>query len=114
MPEPKRRIGFIQTDREEVEPMKQINTAQEEEQEPQEAPPELDGIYYDLNGGVFSPDEIRSKTKLNKSKSRNEILTGVSRLIFYTALATAILGLSYGVYQKYLKTKPSIECQKTK
>ena len=121
MTQPTRRIGFRTSYDEEleVESMKQINTVEDEDSEQQDSPyvaleDYIPGAVYDGQGNIVTQKSFNAKVKKTRAEARNQKLTAISRLIFYTALAISIIGLSYGVYQKYLKEKPRIECQKTK
>lgn len=74
----------------------------------------IPGAVYDGSGNIVTKKSFDAKVKKLKAEARNQNLTGISRLILYTALAASIVGLSHGVYQKYLKEKPRIEWQKIK
>lgn len=120
-PTKQKRIGFRVYDEEpEVEPMKQIDTtAQTDEEQSIETPTVLlddyiPGAVYDAQGNIVTKKSFDAAIKKVRAEARKMNLSGIAKLIFYTALAASLLQLSYGVYNKYLKTKPSIECQKTK
>lgn len=116
-----KRIGFRVYDEEpEVEPMKQIDTTEQtDEEQPTETPTVLlddyiPGAVYDAQGNIVTKKSFDAAIKKVRAEARKMNLSGIAKLIFYTALAASLLQLSYGVYNKYLKTKPNIECQKTK
>lgn len=116
---PSKRIGFRIYDEEpEVEPMKQINTAEQtdEESSAENSTVMLEdyipGAVYDAQGNIVTKKSFDATVKKLRAEARNLNLSGIAKLVFYAALAASLLQLSYGVYNKYLKTRPSIECQK--
>lgn len=115
--QPQRRIGFRTSHDNEVEPMQQLDTTEEkEEQEPATVMLEdyIPGAVYDGQGNIVTKKSFDAAVKKLKAEARNLNLSGIAKLVFYTALAASLLQISYGVYNKYLKTKPGIECQKEK
>lgn len=114
--QPQRRIGFRTSHDDEIEPMQQIDTTEEEEQEQEPATVMLEdyipGAVYDAQGNIVTKKSFDAAVKKLRAEARNLNLSGIAKLIFYAALAASLLQLSYGVYNKYLKTKPGIECQK--
>jgi len=116
MTEP-RRIGFRTSADEEldVEPMKQINTTEETEE--QESPVMLEdyipGAVYDAQGNIVTYKSFNAKIKKIKAEARNLNCVGVAKLILYASLGASILLLSYGAYKKYFDTKNQIYKTKT-
>ena len=116
---PSKRIGFRVYDEEpEVEPMKQIDTTErtDEESSTENSTVMLEdyipGAVYDGQGNIVTKKSFDARVKKLRAEARNLNLSGIAKLVFYAALAASLLQLSYGVYNKYLKTKPGIECQK--
>ncbi len=105
MTEP-RKIGFRTSHDDEVEPMKQINTTEElEEQENSTVMLEdyIPGAVYDAQGNIVTYKSFNAKIKKVKAEARNLNWNALARLVLYTSLGASILLLSYGVYNKYLK-----------
>ena len=115
MTEPRKHIGFRTNHDDEIEPMKQINTTEETEE--QESPVMLDdyipGAVYDAQGNIVTYESFNAKIKKEKAEARNLNWSALARLVLYTSLGASILLLSYGAYNKYLKaekSKQSIVC----
>lgn len=108
-----RKIGFRTShDEEELEPMKQIDTT-EEEQEGTDSTVMLEdyipGAVYDGQGNIVTQKSFNAKIKKLKAEARNLNWTAVARLILYTSLSASVLLLSYGAYKKYFDTKNQIK-----
>ena len=106
---PTRRIGFrIYNEEPEVEPMKTINT---EEEETEETPQEnstvmledyIPGAVYDGAGNIVTYQSFMANVKKIKAEAKNLRRTSAAKFILYVSLAASILMLSYGAYKKYL------------
>lgn len=113
MTEP-RRIGFRTSHDEEleVEPMKQINTTEESEEE-QDTTVMLNdyipGAVYDGQGNIVTKQSFNAKIKKLKAEARNLNWSALARLILYTSIGASVLLLSYGAYKKYFDTKDIIK-----
>lgn len=117
MTEP-RRIGFRTSADEElnVEPMKQINTTDETEEESNSTvmlEDYIPGAVYDAQGNIVTYKSFDAKVKKDRAEARNLNWSALARLILYTSLGTSILLLSYGAYKKYFNTKDQINKVKT-
>lgn len=103
----KRRIGFRVYDEEpEVEPMKQINTEEGEEEQQEQTTVMLEdyipGAVYDAQGNIVTYDSFTAKIKKTKAEAKSIRRISAAKFILYTSLAASILLLSYGAYKKYL------------
>ena len=106
---PTRRIGFRIYDEEpEVEPMKTINT---EEEETEETPQDnstvmledyIPGAVYDGAGNIVTYQSFMANVKKITAETKNLRRTSAAKFILYVSLAASILMLSYGAYKKYL------------
>lgn len=113
-----RKIGFRTShDDIEVEPMQQINTTEESEEEQDDSTVMLNdyipGAIYDGQGNIVTYKSFNAKVKKDRAEARNLNWTALARLILYTSLGASILLLSYGAYNKYFKTekaKQTIVC----
>lgn len=115
MTEP-RRIGFRTSHDDELEPMQQINTTEEETTE--ESPyvnleDYIPGGVYDGNGNIVTQKSFNAKIKKIKAEARNLNWTALARLILYTSIGASIVLLSHGAYKKYFDTKNQINKAKT-
>lgn len=105
-----RKIGFRTSADEEldVEPMKQINTTEESEEEQNSTvmlEDYIPGAVYDGQGNIVTYKSFNAKIKKIKAETRNLNWSALARLILYTSLGASILLLSYGAYKKYFDTK---------
>ena len=105
-----RKIGFRTSydDEPEVEPMKQINTTEETEDEQNSTvmlEDYIPGAVYDGQGNIVTYKSFNTKIKKIKAETRNLNWSALARLILYTSLGASILLLSYGAYKKYFDTK---------
>lgn len=107
----RRKIGFrTSADEEiEVEPMKQIDTTgeNEEEQEQDENSTVLlddyiPGAIYDGQGNIVTYESFKAKVRKLKAEAKSLRRISAGKFILYTSLAASIALLSYGVYKKYL------------
>jgi len=117
MAEP-RKIGFRTSANEEldVEPMKQINTTEETEDEQNSTvmlEDYIPGAVYDAQGNIVTYKSFNAKIKKLKAEARNLSWTALAKLILYSSLGASILLLSYGTYKKYFDTKNQINKIKT-
>ena len=106
--QPTRKIGFrTSRDEEELEPMQQLNTTEEEEETNSTVMLEdyIPGAVYDGNGNIVTQKSFNAKVKKIKAETRNLNWTAIARLILYTSLGASILLLSHGAYNKYFKTE---------
>ena len=113
-----RKIGFRTSADEEldVEPMKQINTTEESEEEQNSTvmlEDYIPGAVYDAQGNIVTYKSFNAKIKKLKAEARNLNWSALARLILYTSLGASVLLLSYGAYQKYFNTKDTINKAKT-
>lgn len=104
---PRRKIGFRTNtdDRLEVEPMQQINTAEEQEEENNSTvmlEDYIPGAVYDAQGNIVTYDSFMAKVKKIKAEAKSLRRISAAKFILYTSLAASILMLSYGAYKKYL------------
>lgn len=119
MPEPQkqRRIGFKTShDNDEIEPMKQINTTEEEQEESTSTvmlEDYIPGAVYDAQGNIVTYKSFDAKVRKERAEARNLNWSALARLILYTSLGASILLLSYGAYKKYFSTKDQINKIKT-
>ena len=115
MTEPRKRIGF-RTNYDEPEPMQQINTTEEEQDETSPTvmlEDYIPGAVYDAQGNIVTYQSFRAKIKKDRAEARNLNWSALARLILYTSLGASILLLSYGTYNKYFKidkAKQAIVC----
>jgi len=107
----RRKIGFrTSADEEiEVEPMKQIDTTEgnEEEQEQDESSTVLlndyiPGAIYDGQGNIVTYESFKAKVRKLKAEAKSLRRISAGKFILYTSLAASIALLSYGAYKKYL------------
>jgi hypothetical protein len=112
-----RKIGFRTShDDIEVEPMQQINTTEESEEESNSTvmlEDYIPGAVYDGQGNIVTYKSFNAKIKKLKAEARNLNWTALARLILYTSLGASILLLSYGTYKKYFNTKNDLNKAKT-
>ena len=113
-----RKIGFRTSADEElgVEPIKQINTTEESEEEQNSTvmlEDYIPGAVYDAQGNIVTYKSFNAKIKKLKAEARNLNWSALARLILYTSLGVSVLLLSYGAYQKYFNTKDTINKAKT-
>lgn len=105
---PRRRIGFIRGNEEpDVEPMKQIDTTGENEEEQDESSTVLlndyiPGAIYDGQGNIVTYESFRAKVRKLKAEAKSLRRISAGKFILYTSLAASIALLSYGAYKKYL------------
>lgn len=114
----RRKIGFrtSRDDEPEIEPMKQLSTTEETEEEQDESTVMLNdyipGAIYDGQGNIVTYESFRATVKKLKAEAKNLRRTSAAKFILYTTLAASIALLSYGTYKKYLspveKTKQEI------
>ena len=108
-----RKIGF-RTSYDEIEPMQQINTTEEtEEESPVMLEDYIPGAVYDAQGNIVTYKSFNAKVKKDRAETRNLNWSALARLILYTSLGASILLLSYGAYNKYFKiekAKQTIVC----
>ena len=103
-PPPRRKIGFITSydEEQEVEPMKQISTEEEEQEEsPALLSDYIPGAVYDGAGNIVTYESFNANVKKTKAETKNLRRISAAKLILYTSLAASILMLSYGAYKKY-------------
>lgn len=113
-----RKIGFRTSADEEldVEPMKQINTTEESEEEQNSTvmlEDYIPGAVYDAQGNIVTYKSFNAKIKKLKAEARNLNWSALARLILYTSLGASVLLLSYGAYKKYFNDKDTINKAKT-
>lgn len=115
-PQPKRkRIGFQFNGEEDLEPMKSLNTAEEETEHKEEENEEdtqnnstvmledyIPGAIYDGNGNIVTYELFRAKLRKVKAEAKSLRRTSFGKTLLYLSLAASIALLSYGVYNKYL------------
>ena len=114
MTEP-RKIGF-RTSRDDIEPepMKQINTTEESEEQPVVMLEDyIPGAVYDAQGNIVTKKSFDAVVKKVRAEARNLNWSALAKLILYTSLGASILMLSYGAYKKYFSTKDNISTFKT-
>lgn len=104
---PRRKIGFRTSaaDELEVEPMQQINTTEEEQEEDKSTvmlEDYIPGAVYDAQGNIVTYDSFMAKVKKIKAEAKSLRRISAAKFILYTSLAASILMLSYGAYKKYL------------
>lgn len=108
MTEPRKRIGFKTSyDEDEIEPMKQINTTEEQEENNSTVMLEdyIPGAVYDGQGNIVTYKSFNAKVKKERAEARNLNWSALAKLILYTSLGASILLLSHGVYNKYFKAE---------
>lgn len=105
----RRKIGFrTSADEEiEVEPMKQIDTTGENEEEQEEDSTVLlndyiPGAIYDGQGNIVTYESFKAKVRKLKAEAKSLRRISAGKFILYTSLAASIALLSYGAYKKYL------------
>jgi len=105
----RRKIGFrTSADEEiEVEPMKQIDTTGENEEEQEEDSTVLlndyiPGAIYDGQGNIVTYESFKAKVRKLKAEAKSLKRISAGKFILYTSLAASIALLSYGAYKKYL------------
>lgn len=107
---PKRkRIGFRYSAGDfETVPLEVINNEEDEVEEQDDSTVLLSdfipGAVYDGAGNILTQDSFKVQTKKTKAEARNLNIGALSKLILYSSLAISLLLLSYGAYNKYLKT----------
>lgn len=110
-----RKIGFRTSyDEPEVEPIKQINTTEESEEEQNSTvmlEDYIPGAVYDGQGNIVTYKSFNAKIKKLKAETRNLNWSALAKLILYTSLGASILLLSYGAYKKYFDTKDNIKAK---
>ena len=104
---PRRKIGFRTSadDELEVEPMQQINTTEEEQEEDKSTvmlEDYIPGAVYDGAGNIVTYESFRAAIKKLKAEAKSLRRISAAKFILYTSLAASILMLSYGAYKKYL------------
>lgn len=104
---PRRKIGFRTSadDELEVEPMQQINTTEEEQEEDKSTvmlEDYIPGAVYDGAGNIVTYESFRAAIKKLKAEAKSLKRISAAKFILYTSLAASILMLSYGAYKKYL------------
>ncbi len=104
---PRRKIGFITSndDEPEIEPVQQINTIKEEQEEDKSTvmlEDYIPGAVYDGAGNIVTYESFMAKVKKTKAEARSLRRISAAKFILYTSLAASILMLSYGAYKKYL------------
>lgn len=112
MTEP-RRIGFRTSydEEPEVEPMKQINTTEEVEEQNTTVMLEdyIPGAVYDAQGNIVTYKSFNAAVKKTRAEARNLNWSALARLILYTSIGASVLLLSHGAYKKYFDTKDTIK-----
>ena len=103
----RRKIGFITSndDEPEIEPVQQINTIKEEQEEDKSTvmlEDYIPGAVYDGAGNIVTYESFMAKVKKTKAEARSLRRISAAKFILYTSLAASILMLSYGAYKKYL------------
>ena len=102
---PRRKIGFrTAADDLEVEPMQQINTTEEEQEEDKSTvmlEDYIPGAVYDGAGNIVTYESFRATIKKLKAEAKSLRRISAAKFILYTSLAASILMLSYGAYKKY-------------
>lgn len=110
-----RKIGFRTSyDEPEVEPMKQINTTEESEEEQNSTvmlEDYIPGAVYDGQGNIVTYKSFNAKIKKIKAETRNLNWSALAKLILYSSLGASVLLLSYGAYKKYFDTKDIIKAK---
>lgn len=103
----------------ETVPLEQINSNSEEEPKEEDTTKLLSdfipGAVYDGSGNIVTQESFEAEIKRNKAEARHYNWSAVSKALLYSSLAFSILLLSYGVYNKYLKSnsiKPKLELSK--
>ena len=108
---PRKKIGFRTSADEEpdIEPMKQINTTEEFEEQPVVMLEDyIPGAVYDAQGNIVTKKSFDAVVKKVRAEARNLNWSALARLILYTSIGASILLLSYGAYEKYFNTKNNI------
>lgn len=77
----------------------------------------IPGAVYDGSGNIVTQESFKAEIKRNKAEARHYNWSAISKALLYSSLAFSILMLSYGFYNKYLKTssntiKPKLELSK--
>jgi hypothetical protein len=108
MPKQKR-IGFRYSAGDfETVPLEVINNEEDEAEDQDDSTVLLSdfipGAVYDGTGNILTQDSFKAQTKKTKAEARNLNIGALSKLILYSSLAASFLLLSYGAYNKYLKT----------
>ena len=104
----RRKIGFrtSRDDEPEIEPMKQLSTTEETEEEQDESTVMLNdyipGAIYDGQGNIVTYESFRAAVKKLKAEAKSLRRISAGKFILYTSLAASIALLSYGAYKKYL------------
>lgn len=108
---PRKKIGFRTSADEEldIEPMKQINTTEESEEQPVVMLEDyIPDAVYDAQGNIVTKKSFDAVVKKVRAEARNLNWSALARLILYTSIGASILLLSYGAYEKYFNTKNNI------
>lgn len=108
---PRKKIGFRTSADEEpdIEPMKQINTTEEFEEQPVVMLEDyIPGAVYDAQGNIVTKKSFDAVVKKVRAEARNLNWSALARLILYTSIGASILLLSYSAYEKYFNTKNNI------
>lgn len=113
-----RKIGFrTSADQEpEVEPMKQINTTDEGEEDQQTTvmlEDYIPGAVYDAQGNIVTYKSFNASIKKLKAEARNLTWSALAKLILYSSIGASVLLLSYGTYKKYFDVKDNVNKVKT-
>ena len=115
MTEP-RKIGFRTSyNEDEIEPMKQINTTEEQEESNSTVMLEdyIPGAVYDGQGNIVTQKSFNAKVKKLKAEARNLNWSALAKLILYSSIGASIFLLSHGIYKKYFDTKDTVNKAKT-
>ena len=116
----RRKIGFrtSRDDEPEIEPMKQLSTTEETEEEQDESTVMLNdyipGAIYDGQGNIITYESFRAKVKKLKAEAKSLRRISAAKFILYTSLAASIALLSYGTYKKYLSPAEKAKIELTK
>lgn len=111
-PQP-RKIGFRTSHDEEVEPMQQIDTTEETEEEQTQVMLEdyIPGAVYDGAGNIVTYESFRAKIRKIKAEAKSLNRVATAKFILYVSLAASILMLSYGAYKKYLNPTEKVKTE---
>lgn len=112
-----RKIGFrTSQDDIEPEPMKQINTTEESEEDQQTTvmlEDYIPGAVYDAQGNIVTYKSFNAAIKKLKAEARNLTWSALAKLILYSSIGASVLLLSYGTYKKYFDVKDNVNKAKT-
>lgn len=100
----------------ETVPLEQINNDPEEEQneDVKLLSDFIPGAVYDGSGNIVTKESFNAEIKRNKAEARHYNWSAISKALLYSSLAFSILLLSYGTYNKYLKTQIKQKLEITK